>query len=100
MVDLTTAMAWQMERNAMVMLCAALGSAMGVTIVVHVRHVQQPMMHNATLKSVVYEQLVQISISAVLAKVLPNAAYFCLLFLPNTHPFVVLLNDTQIFISN
>jgi hypothetical protein len=61
---------------------------------------EEEKIYNATLKSVVYEQLVQISISAVLAKVLPNAAYFCLLFLPNTHPFVVLLNDTQIFISN
>jgi hypothetical protein len=37
MVDLTTAMAWQMERNAIVMLCAALGSVMGKTMVVHVR---------------------------------------------------------------
>ena len=37
MADLNTAMAWQMERNAIVMLCAARGSAMEVTMVVHVR---------------------------------------------------------------
>ncbi len=71
----------------------------------HIAQVQivqnyQEKIHNATLKSVVYKQLVQTSISAVLVKVLPNAVYFCVLFLPNTYPFVRLLNDTQFFISN